>query len=52
MCPIGSIQSLLIFMQGRINAAKGVFLTIFRSALGAEHQQPVVKPYEDPRASY
>lgn len=25
MCPIGSIQSLLIFMQGRINAAKVFF---------------------------
>lgn len=40
-------------MQGRINAAK-VFSTIFRSALGADmkHQQPAVKLYKDPRASY
>lgn len=51
MCPIGSIQSLLIFMQGRINAAK-VFFDNFSFGLGVEHQQPVVKPYEDPRASY
>lgn len=42
MCPIGSIQSLLIFMQGRINATKVFFCQFFVPALAAEHQQPVV----------